>query len=143
MLGRKYISAIYAGLSAKGLKDEKESLVSQYTDGRTTSTREMKQEEALGLISFLNGDKKSKVDKRGKMIRFIYSLAYQMNMTITTDEKTKVDTTRLNALVKRLSPQKKELKEHDYEELTIVTSLVQKYYKQRLNKAGFYESAEL
>lgn len=143
MLAYKYISAIYAGLSTKGLEEEKESLVSQFTDKRTTSTREMKKTEALDLIAFLNGDNKSKKDKRSKMIRYIYSMAHQMNMTVTTAKKTKVDTDRLNALVKRLSPQKKGLQEHSYKELITLTSLVQKYYKEGLNKGGFYEAVEL
>lgn len=139
MLEYKYISAIYAGLSAKGLEEEKESLVSQFTENRTTSTRAMKVHEALDLIAFLNGNQKSKKDNCSKMIRYIYSMAYQMNMTITTAEKTKVDTNRLEALVKRLSPQKKGLQAHTYNELKILTTLVQKYYKEGLNKGGFYE----
>lgn len=140
MLAKKYISAIYAGLSAKGLQDQKEELVSSYTDGRTTSTRGMTTAEALNLISFLNGDQNKKEDKRSKMICYIYSLAYQMNMTLITKEKTKVDTERLDALVKRLSPQNKGLQEHSYDELITLTTLFNKYYKERLNKGGFYES---
>ena len=139
MLANNYIQAIYAGLSNQGLRSEKESLVSQYTDSRTTSVREMKKHEALDLISFLNGDKKDNRDKRGKMIRYIYSVAYNMNMTKEVEGKVKVDTERLEALTKRLSPQKKGLQAHSYKELPIFN----KYYKEGLNKGGFYESANV
>ncbi len=140
MLENKYIAAIYAGLRAKGLQDQKEELVSSYTNERTTSTRGMTKREALDLIAYLNGDQNNKEDKRSKMIRYIYSLAYQMNMTQITKKKTKVDTERLNALAKRLSPQKKGLQEHTYDELKTLVSLFNKYYKEQLNKGGFYES---
>ena len=100
----------------------------------------MKKNEALGLIGYLNGDPKKKEDKRGKMIKFVYSLAYQMNMTIVGEEETKVDTKRLDALVKSLSPQKKGLQEHTYDELRILVTVFNKYYKEGLNKEGFYET---
>lgn len=143
MLENKYISAIYTGLKSKGLQDQKEELVLSYTNDRTTSTREMRKQEALGLIAFLNGDQKKEKDKCSKMIRYIYSLAYQMNITVITKEKTKVDTKRLDALCKRLSPQKKGLQEHTYDELKTLVTLFNKYYKERLNKGGFYESVDL
>lgn len=140
MLERRYIAAIYAGLNSKGLQDQKETLVQSYTNNRTSSTRSMSKSEALDLISFLNGDSNKEEDKRSKMIRYIYSLAYQMNITLVTKKDTKVDTKRLEALTKRLSPQKKGLQEHTYNELKTLVTLFKKYYKEGLNKGGFYES---
>lgn len=135
-LEAKYISSIYAALAANGLssKEDKEEIVSQFTEGRTTSVREMQVSEVMNLLHKFNGDKKNVNDKRSKMIRTIYSYAYSLDITKTVGDKTKVDTERLDALVKRLSPQKKGLQAHTYDELIVLVTIVQKYYKEQVNK---------
>lgn len=143
MLDKKYISAIYAGLNAKGLQGQKEELVSSYTDERTTSTREMKKSEAIKLIAYLNIGSESKKDNRAKMFKKIYALAHEMNITKSIKGKTKVDTKRLDALTKHLSPQNKGLQKHSYDELKTLVTLFKKYYKNRLNKGGFYEDTSV
>jgi hypothetical protein len=135
-LASKYISSIYAALAAKGLqaKEDKEMMVSQFTDGRTISVRDMQTAEAMALINKLNGDKKDTNDKRSKMIRTIYSYAHSLNMTKLVNGLSKVDTERLDALTKRLSPQKKGLQAHTYEELPKLVTIFAKYYKEQVNK---------
>ncbi len=137
-LASKYISSIYAALAAKGLqsKEDKEMMVSQFTENRTTSVREMKTAEAMALINKLNGDKKDTNDKRSKMIRTVYSYAYELNITKIVGDLTKVDTERLDALTVRLSPQKKGLQKHTYDELIILVTIFTKYHKEQINKAA-------
>lgn len=141
MLPRNYISAIYIKLKKLGLEEEKEQLVSDFTNGRTTSVRNMMVKEAQDLLKGLTTPSdKANAEKRVKMINTIYSLAYQMNITRLINSEVKVDTTRLNELIKALSPQKKGLQAHKMEELTVLVTIVKKYYKQGLQKGGFYES---
>lgn len=137
-LASKYISSVYAALAAKGLqaKEDKEMMVSQFTENRTTSVREMKTAEAMALINKLNGDKKDINDKRSKMIRTVYSYGHSLNITKIVGTETKVDTERLDALTIRLSPQKKPLQKHTYDELTILVTIFAKYYKEQVNKAA-------
>lgn len=141
MLPTNYIAAVYANLKKLGLEEEKEQLVSQFTNERTTSVRNMKIREARVLLQSLqtSADQKA-TQKRVKMINTIYSLAYQMNITLLSGENIKVDTTRLNELIKALSPQKKSLQAHNNKELTILVTIVKKYYNEGLKKGGFYES---
>jgi hypothetical protein len=63
-----------------------------------------------------------------------------MNITLVTKKEIKVDTKRLEALTKRLSPQKKGLQQHTYDELKTLITVFNKYYKEELNKGGFHES---
>lgn len=130
ILPAKYIRAIYTVLEKEGLKEEKEVLVQQYTDYRTTSVRQMTEEEARALLGALAPVEQD----RGKMIRKVYSYAYRLNMTKMVQGQEKVDLSRLNALVERLSPQHKQLHEHTYSELVILVSLVGKYYYEQLQK---------
>jgi len=137
MLDKKYIIAIRTGISKKGYKDKegmKEELVSQYTYGRTTSVRAMKTVEALELISYLSSGQK---EARKKMMRKVYALAYEMNITCIVDRQRKVDTKRLDNLINQLSPQKKGLQKHNNKELRTLISVLEKYYRQELKKGSF------
>lgn len=136
-----YIKAVHATLNEQGVIEQKQQLVFQFTDERTTHVHEMNIGEARELLRALGNDNDPEAaEKRVKMIRTIYSLAYQMNMTCVKNGETKVDTKRLDELVTKLSPQKKGLQAHTAKELTTLVTIVKKYYRERLQKGGFYES---
>jgi hypothetical protein len=134
MLDKKYIRSIRAALADKGLEEQKESLVHQYTDGRTTHVSDMSTAEALALLAELNKGK-SQEDGRKKMIRLCYSLGYQIGMV---DAAGKLDKTRFNALIERLSPQHKALGDHNYEEMKMLCTLFRKYYNERLKNKEYH-----
>lgn len=138
MANQKNIRTIYAILSKLGIKDEKEELVYQYTDGQTTSLKAMRDRQAEQMIADLSAQLKEQTkeqeQKRSKMIRSIYSIAYDLNLTHVVNGKLKVETSRLNALAERLSPQTKPLQQHSYKELVTLVTIFKKYYKQQLQK---------
>lgn len=131
-----YIRSIRAALADKGLMEQKESLVYQYTNERTTHISEMSQGEALELLAKLNeGDKPE--DQRAKMIRLCYSLGYQMQLV---GEDGKIDKPRFDALIQRLSPQHKDIGSHSYEELKMLCTVFRKYYNEWLKSPKHEET---
>lgn len=129
-LEQKYIKAIYAGLHSTDKNKYKEDLVASFTDGRTTSVREMSTQEALDLIKHLSDE--GKQDQiRGKMIKAIYAICYNLGFTHSNGD---LDKERMQGLVKTLSPKNKSLQDHSYKELQVLVSLFQRYYRQQLKK---------
>lgn len=125
MVEKKYIRSIRAAIADGGMEEHKESLVHQYTNGRTVHISEMTTQEALQLIAKLNEGKIKPEDKRKKMIRLCYSIAYQCELV---DDRGELDKKRFSALVERLSPWNKGLQEHDYEEMKILCSIMRKFH---------------
>lgn len=74
------IAGIHTALRVRGMHDQKNSLVLQYTNGRTSSVAAMTFTEAHELLKMLNGQKTEKKDPRDKMIRSIIAMAREMGV---------------------------------------------------------------
>jgi len=87
-------SQLHALLSQSGLMEQKESLVFSFTSGRTNSSREMKEGEAIDLIKHLKTlvkkvepkKKNLPADSLNKTRRYILSLWYRIENAQTKEE---------------------------------------------------------
>lgn len=86
-------SQLHALLGQTGLMEQKESLVYSYTDGRTGSSKEMSEAEAISLIKHLKGlvkkvepVKKYPTDSKDSTRKYIISLWYRIENAQTRDE---------------------------------------------------------
>ncbi|MGB1217804.1 MAG: hypothetical protein ACPG5P_07995 [Saprospiraceae bacterium] len=102
-LDKKYIIAIRTNLSKlKFSEDDKKAMVYDFTDGRTTSIREMTQKEAMLLLNSFGQSNKTKSDKSNqKMIRKIYGICHDLGWQIEVDGTMKVDSRRMWGFVKK------------------------------------------
>jgi hypothetical protein len=123
------LQAIYTLLGKHGLREEKESIVSAFTAGKTTSVRAMKFGEAAALIEHLKG--MDHEDSAGdKMKKKILSMAHEMGWRIKGTEK--IDMDHVNNWCKSFSYLKKSLDEYTYKELPKLVTQFEEVYKSYL-----------
>ena len=107
-------------------KEQKEDLVFQFTGMRYTSSKELTDDQAMGLIRFLR-----KMDPCNKMRRKILSMAHEMGWEL---ENGKVDIERVNAWTKKYGRWHLPLNDHDKNQLAyLVTQFQEGPYKSYLN----------
>ena len=116
------IKLIYRYLSNTGLKDHKDDLVIQHTNGRTNSLHEMKPSEANLMIKALQ-----EIDnqKRGKMRKKIWHLLCLYGMT---DNRGNADADRINDFIRNIgsnNPKKKDLFYLNVKEMRAVLNQVE------------------
>lgn len=117
--------AVYSLLNKTGLIARKEDIIASFSNGRTTSTRQLSQEESIQLIGWLktqDADEK----KADVMRKKIISLAHEMGWHQRDEQgrlitngfgKPKVDMKRLDEWCKKFSTLKKSLDNHTLKEL--------------------------
>jgi hypothetical protein len=121
------LRAIHALFNKNGLTDDKKSIVSSFTAGRSESTKDLSYAEAGALIGHLKS--LDVTDKRSdKMRNKILSLAHEMNWT----KKGYVDMERINSWCMKYGHAHKALDGHTYEELPKLVSQFEEVYKQYL-----------
>lgn len=108
-----------------GLHDQKEELVHQYTDGRTTHLTDMTHEETQAIIKSLRGD-----DPKEAMCNKILSLAHDMQWKTSSG---KVDMKRINGWCMKFSKLKKPFNEFTEKELPELVTAFEKVYQSFLN----------
>lgn len=117
-LETKYIRQIRAIMAKQGIDEElKQELVSDLTNGRTTSISKLFGHEAISLIRNLNGDAdqwKAEDTKANKLRRSILAIAHQLGWE--TDEG-KVDMARVNGFCEARGFGKKPLNDYTVKEL--------------------------
>lgn len=115
-------------------KEAKEDLVSQFTEGRTTSTREMKTTEAIALIRALNGqvDSFRPNDKADRMRKKILALCHEMKWELP-DGKVNMD--RVNGFCLSRGYLKKPLDEYSAKELPSLVTQFENLHKNYLKNA--------
>lgn len=129
MSNQAQVTAIYTLLNKHGLRDEKESIVSGFTAGRTDSVRAMSFDEAAALIGHLKGLDQEEAGS-DKMKNKILSMAHEMGWRIRGTEK--IDMDHVNNWCKSLSYAKKPLDEYSYKELPKLVSQFEEVYKSYL-----------
>lgn len=86
------LKMIHILLKERGLMDQKENIVTSFSDGRTNSSRDLTMKEAKALIDYLIED-----DKKKAIIKGIWHLAYITNMIYgDTYEDGKMNAAKLN-----------------------------------------------
>lgn len=127
------LKSIHTLFSIAGIKEkeDKQSVISAYTNKRTSSSKEMSFEESAALIGHLKTfDVKDK--KADKMRKKIISMAHEMNWR---KEGTKqIDMSRINNWCKKFGSLHKTLDSHTYEELPALVTQFEKLYKDYINK---------
>jgi hypothetical protein len=113
------IRAINVALGVRGLADDKEEIISIYTNGRTTNEKEMFMHEARLLLMNVNGP-----DINELMIRKMFALAHELTWikkVQKVDEKGNLvpanDYSVLYNWVLKYGYLNKELREYTYKEL--------------------------
>lgn len=114
----KYVRGL---LARNGLTDQKEDIVMEFTDGRTTHLRDMNYNEINDLINALKGGRTS----RDVQINKILSMAHEMKWE-TADGR--VDMSRLNAWCRKYTHQHKSLDQIPDNDLPQVVTIFQKVY---------------
>lgn len=74
---RSQLSAFYAILSERGLKDDKDDIVRQISEGRTTSAAALTFNEAQQWIKAMNA-RPTKEDPRKRMVNHIIAMATEI-----------------------------------------------------------------
>ena len=124
-------------LTQAGLHEQKATLVSSYTRGRSSSSKDLTNEEAKLLIAYLAGVANVNGEAAQKMRRRIISMAHEMNWhgPLTPEGgKQKIDMDRLNEWCIHYSFGKKVLNRYSYQELPKLVTQFEFVYKDYLSK---------
>lgn len=140
---KSQIAAIQTAIRVKGLQEQKNDLVRQYTNGREVSVARMHFSEAHELLKMLNGQAAATPAKpRDKMIRSLIAMAREMG--VITKYKTvdaggqlteKSDYSRFNDwLLTKSCAKKPNLNACTYEELNKLVTQYKAVYTDWLKK---------
>ena len=106
------IKKIHVLLQQKGLMNEKETMVSAMSDGRTGSTKELTCYEAKRLISFLLDENAEIQFKLKNTYSAIWKLAWEMGIIYgNTDDDFQMNKAKLNVFCRQRGSVKKNLTE--------------------------------
>lgn len=140
----KQLQHIHAALHRLGLLRHKADMVSSYTNGRTSSSREMTAAEAQEMLATLN-DHQPDEDKRQKMVKHIIAMAHEMGWIkesgVVSQEsgvgtlKKKKDYSDLHAWVEKYGYLKKPLNKYSYAELPNLVTAFKNVYAAWLKKS--------
>lgn len=107
------LSKLHVLLHRLGWMDDKKTIISQITNGRTESSRELTFEEGRDLLRQL-----SEYDPAERMKSLIFSLAYRANIIYgSSGIDKKINAAKLNLFLKERGSVKKELNAMSYPEL--------------------------
>ncbi len=143
-INKDQLSAIHTLLHKNNLKDQKADIVSAFTAGRSTSSKDLTKSEAAALIGHLKS--LDKVDNSAtKMRNKILSMAWEMHWVRSltpspspeerggqTFIKTVIDMQHVNNWCLKSSYLKKKLDDYKYEELPKLVSQFEEVYKSYL-----------
>lgn len=122
------LKTIHTLLGKQGVKDaaDKKSVVRQFTDNRTESSKEMSKEEAERLITHLKSMDDT-VEKADRMRKKILAMAHEMAWRKPDGKK--IDMVRVNNWCKQYGYLHKLLDEYKYAELPMLISQFEEVYR--------------
>jgi ATP-dependent helicase YprA (DUF1998 family) len=129
------IQKFHALLNQQGLMEHKKDLVSEFTDGKQTSTKEMTLLEMINAIEHLEANAsdaptKPKIDTAlDKQRKKIIGLCREMKMEVEKNGKTVADMPKIYAFIKQKGSLKKDLNEYTSEELSKLIPVIEKIKK--------------
>jgi hypothetical protein len=107
------LAKLHVLLTNLGIIDQKQHMVYNISDGRTTSSKELSFDEARTLIMNL-----SQYDPRERTKSVIFSLAYKAGIIYgESDTDKKMNTAKLNGFIRDRGAVKKDLNEMNQQEL--------------------------
>ena len=126
MITEKQLKKIHTLLGKVGLRDDKEAIISHFTTGRTTSSRQMMKDEAAALISHLtkfDGKEESCEKMRSKIL----SYAHEMGWRLSGSDR--IDMPHVNNWCLKNSYLKKKLDDYTHDELPKLVTQFETVYK--------------
>lgn len=135
------IKAISTLLGKHNLVDQKDSIIGSFTNGRSTSRKDMTKAEAAALIGHLKS--LDPTDRRSdKMRNKILSMAHEMGWNLSAGfsmhekglPKSKIDMEHLNNWCVKSGYLHKKLDDYTYKELPRLVSQFEEVYKSYLRK---------
>lgn len=126
----KQIACIRTLIIKTGNIGNKETIISGFTNGRTTSIKALEPDETTAVIKHLRGMQTDN-SKETKMKNKILSLAHEMHWHLPGTRK--VDMKRVDGWMKQTSYLKKPLDSYTYKELPKLVSQFENVYKYYLN----------
>jgi hypothetical protein len=129
LINNKQLSAIHALLNKLDMMDDKKAIVEQYSNGRTTSSKELTKFEAKALIGNLKSmlpqtDEEQKTEKmKNKIIGMAHDIGWEIGDT------GKIDMPRLNNWCIKTGAFAKELDDHNSKELVKLVSQFERVYE--------------
>ncbi len=128
---------IHALLAELGLKDLKSEMIEGVTEGRSTSSRDLTNKEAIKLINQLTAAKHDLTAKtRAKIIHQLCLMGY-----VKPDGQ--ADYTRITAFIRGIgshNPKKKNLFQLSPSEINRVCTQVEQMYRKHISKSAHHES---
>lgn len=123
---------IHLLLSQSGKAAHKKELVSSFTSGRSDSSRDMTDQEARDLISYLEGSKTAP-DPADRMRKKIISMAREIGWEMRTAKGKVADIERIKNWVLKYGYLKKPLNDYGINELPRLVTQFEQVYKDFLN----------
>lgn len=116
------LQKIHVLINQQGLKDEKANIISNVTEGRTTSSRELTLKEAKLLIEWL-----CKTDPNNAMKKKVFALAYEIGMIWGDSvEDKKMNAIKIDSFLLAKGTVKKKLNQLSHNEMIKVVNQFQK-----------------
>jgi hypothetical protein len=125
---------VYALFNKTGLINQKESIVSGFSNGRTASTRELSHEESVAMIRWLkeqDKDDPSAQKMRGKIMYYAHEMGWTKKNKL---DKVVADGKRIDEWMLQYSYLKKKLNSYNLKELPKLVSQFQAYYAWYISK---------
>lgn len=119
------IIMIRSAIAKQGIEELKDEMVYEFSNGRTTSTKELHMHEAITLIQHLNGQ-----NPLEKMRKKVFKLAYIAGIIYgETDEDKKMNSAKLDMFLRERGAVKKNLNQLKYFELQKVVNQFEQIVK--------------
>lgn len=124
-------------LSHLGLMDEKKQMIANFTNNRTTSSRQLTRKEAAILI-----DGMDKEDPARKMIKKIYAICHSLGWidNARKPEEYHINTAIIDLFLKRKGVKKKRLRDYTYSELPELVNqfvMIERHCRQQEERKSF------
>ncbi len=127
---------LHALLNQTGLSGQKANLIHSFTNGRSTSSKDMSNLECHQLIAYLQGLPNDEQEAANRMRRKMLSYCHEMHWTVTNVYGKKIaDVQRLDGWCEKFGYLHKKLNAYSHAELPKLVSQFERVYKDYLNKA--------
>lgn len=120
---KEQISAVHTVLHRHGLMHDKRNIIDSFTNGRSTSSKDLTFDEAKELLAAFNTKPAADVDPRTPMIKKLFKMAHQLGwikkqkVVSGSSITEKNDNSQLYGWVNQYGYLKKDLKKYTYSEL--------------------------
>jgi len=126
-------SRLHLLLTQSGKTQHKKDLVFSFTSGRSDSSREMTDQEARDMISYLEGSKTAP-DPADRMRKKIISMAREIGWEKRTATGRAADMERIGNWVLKYGALKKPFNDYKINELPALVTQFERVYKDFLNR---------